>query len=82
VWPIEHGALQRLQIDWHWPTYEGGELVTPDLKALRAELEALLASWEYAFAMGHGCSVGDHPQHRAVRERVADLRARIAEHTP
>ena len=53
----------------------------PDLNALRAELKALLASWEYAFAMGHGCSIGDHPQHRAVRERVADLRARIAEHT-
>jgi hypothetical protein len=56
--------------------------VTPDpLEALRAELRELLASWEYAFAMGHGCSIGDHPSHRAVRERVADLRARIAEHT-
>jgi hypothetical protein len=32
--------------------------------------------------MGHGCSVGDHPQHRAVREKAAHLRARIAEHTP
>jgi hypothetical protein len=56
--------------------------VTPDLDALRAELTALLASWEYAFAMGHGCSIGDHPQHRAVRERAAQLRALIAEHTP
>jgi len=56
--------------------------VTFDLPALRAELTALLASWEYAFAMGHGCSVGDHPQHRAVRQRAADLRALIAEHTP
>ena len=54
----------------------------PDLHALRSELAALLASWEYAFAMGHGCTIGDHPQHRAVRERVADLRARIAEHAP
>jgi hypothetical protein len=54
----------------------------PDLDELRTELEQLLASWEYAFAMGHGCSVGDHPSHRAVRQRVADLRARIAEHTP
>jgi hypothetical protein len=53
--------------------------VTPDVEALRAELKKLLASWEYAFAMGHGCSVGDHPQHRAVREKVADLKARIAE---
>jgi hypothetical protein len=56
--------------------------VTPDLlEDLRAELKTLLASWAYAFAMGHGCSVGDHPSHRAVRERVADLRARIAEHS-
>jgi hypothetical protein len=54
----------------------------PDLDDLRTELKQLLASWEYAFAMGHGCSVGDHPSHRAVRQRVADLRARIAEHTP
>ena len=55
--------------------------LTTQLEALRAELKVLLASWEYAFAMGHGCSVGDHPQHRAVRERAADLRALIAEHT-
>jgi hypothetical protein len=50
--------------------------------ALQAELRALLASWEYAFAMGHGCSLGDHPDHRDVRERVADLRARVEEHRP
>jgi hypothetical protein len=55
--------------------------MTPDLDSLRAELKALLASWEYAFAMGHGCSLGDHPRHRDVRRRVADLRARIAELT-
>jgi hypothetical protein len=54
----------------------------PDLEALRAELKALLGSWEYAFAMGHGCSIGDHPRYRAVRQRAADLRALIAEHTP
>jgi hypothetical protein len=51
-----------------------------DLEALRAELKALLASWEYAYAMGHGCSVGDHPRHRAIRQKVADLKALIAEH--
>jgi hypothetical protein len=56
--------------------------MTPHLTALHAELAELLASWEYAFAMGHGCTIGDHPQHRAVRRRVDDLRARIAEHTP
>jgi hypothetical protein len=53
-----------------------------DLEALKAELKALLASWEYAFAMGHSCSLGDHPQHRAVRQKVADLKALIAEHEP
>jgi hypothetical protein len=56
--------------------------VPPDLNALRSELTTLVNSWEYAFAMGHGCSVGDHPSHRAVRQRVADLRAQIAEHSP
>src|SRR6266487_5337770 len=50
-----------------------------DVDRLREELRALLASWEYAFAMGHGCSIGGHPDHRAIRERAADLRARIAE---
>jgi hypothetical protein len=51
------------------------------LDRLREELNALLASWEYAFAMGHGCSIGEHPEHRATRQRAADLRARIAELT-
>ena len=51
------------------------------LDALKAELKELLASWEYAYAMGHGCSLGDHPQFQAVRRRVEDLRARIAEHS-
>jgi hypothetical protein len=50
-----------------------------DLQRLEAELRALLGSWEYAFAMGHGCSLGDHPDSRATRRRAADLRARIAE---
>jgi hypothetical protein len=42
-------------------------------------LRALLASWEYAFAMGHGCSIGDDAEARDVRRRAADPRARIAE---
>jgi hypothetical protein len=37
-----------------------------DVDRLREELRALLASWEYAFAMGHGCSIGGHPDHRAI----------------
>jgi hypothetical protein len=53
----------------------------PDVDELRAELKELLGSWEYAFAMGHGCTVGDHPQFRATRERADHLRARIAELT-
>jgi hypothetical protein len=52
-----------------------------DVDQLREELRALVGSWEYAFAMGHGCSIGAHPDHRAIRQRAADLRARIAELT-
>jgi hypothetical protein len=52
-----------------------------DLEALRAELKALMATWEYAFAMGHGCSLGDHPAFQAIRQQVADLKALIAEHS-
>jgi hypothetical protein len=58
---------------------EGATL--PDVQCLRRELDELLHSWEYAFAMGHGCSIGDHPEFRATRQRAADLRARIAELT-
>jgi hypothetical protein len=53
----------------------------PDLAALQQELKTLIASWEYAYAMGHGCTIGDHPQFTAVRRRAAELRARIAELT-
>ena len=49
------------------------------LAALRAEQQELLSSWAYAFAMGHGCSNGDHPDFRETRRRAADLAARIAE---
>jgi hypothetical protein len=50
-----------------------------DVERLRDELKELVHSWPYAYAMGHGCSMGDHPEFRAVRERALDLRARIAE---
>ena len=56
--------------------------MTKELHRLENELGALLSSWAYAFAMGHGCSVGDHPEHRATRRHAADLRARIAELRP
>jgi hypothetical protein len=55
--------------------------VMTELRRLQEELNALLSSWEYAFAMGHGCSIGDHPRHRAIRQQAAGLRARIAELT-
>jgi hypothetical protein len=35
----------------------GVDRVMPDLDALRAELNALVASWEDAFAMGQGRSI-------------------------
>jgi len=50
-----------------------------DLQMLRDELRLLMRSFEFAYAMGHGCSLGDHPQFAATRRRVLDLRARIAE---
>ncbi|HWI71420.1 MAG TPA: hypothetical protein VNT55_05665, partial [Baekduia sp.] len=57
------------------------EAMLPDVQRLRDELKELVHSWEYAYAMGHGCTVGDHPDFKATRQRAADLRARIAELT-
>jgi hypothetical protein len=73
---------QRLALDGEDPATTRSDLAMSDLDALRAEFKALVESWEYAFAMGHGCTIGDHPESRAVRQRAADLRARIAEHSP
>jgi hypothetical protein len=52
-----------------------------DVDRLRDELKTLLSSWEYAFAMSHGCAIGEHPDFEATRRRAGDLRARIAELT-
>jgi hypothetical protein len=52
------------------------------LDTLRLELRDLRASWEWAFAMGHGCSVGDHPRFAKTRQRDRDLVARIQELAP
>jgi hypothetical protein len=41
-----------------------------------------MASWDYAFAMGHGCSIGSDPRFDTVRREAADLAAIIAEHAP
>jgi hypothetical protein len=51
------------------------------LEQARSRLRELQATWAYAFAMGHGCSIGPDPKFHAVRSEVADLRAIIAEHT-
>ena len=50
-----------------------------ELRRLQAELRELVGSLEYGFAMGHSQTLGDHPVHRELRRRAADLRARIAE---
>jgi hypothetical protein len=52
----------------------------PTLTALKAELQQLMSSWAYAFAMAHGCSIAPTPESRALIERVADLRSQIEEH--
>lgn len=54
---------------------------SPDLKALQGELAVTnseihrhLHSWEYAFAMGHGCSMGEKPKSETTLvERVGRL---------
>ncbi|MGH2887528.1 MAG: hypothetical protein ACRDPA_33330 [Solirubrobacteraceae bacterium] len=50
------------------------------LEQARRRLRELQASWDYAFAMGHGCSIGCDPRFTAVRREAADLAAIIAEH--
>jgi len=49
---------------------------------LRAELQELHASWDYAFAMGSHRMMGDHPRFRETRRREADLLARLRELDP
>ncbi len=64
------------------------ERLQAELDAATAELEAHMASWDYAFAMGAGNHGGQHhPAHVATRERTErlrarcrDLRAQLSEH--
>lgn len=38
-------------------------------------------AWQYAFAMGHGCSIGPQDEvSRAIRDHDARLRQILAEH--
>jgi hypothetical protein len=50
-----------------------------DLEQLKTELRELMDSWEYAFAMGDSCAIGEHPQFWMTRHRADVLRARIQE---
>ena len=61
------------------------EQLREQLDEATRELKAHMASWEYAFA--HGARSNDHPLHtatrartEALRNRVKDLQARLAEH--
>ena len=61
------------------------EQLREQLEEARQALKAHMASWEYAFA--HGARSNDHPVHaatrartEALRNRVKDLQARLAEH--
>jgi hypothetical protein len=59
-----------------------------ELAAATAELQAHMASWEYAFAMASGQhGDGNHPRHAETRARTEqlsnrcrDLQAQLAEH--
>lgn len=44
------------------------------------ELVELRSSQPWAWAMGHGCTMPDHPTLRAIRAHEADLLAVILEH--
>ena len=63
------------------------EKLKADLERALADLQAHMASWEYAFAMGSACHGGaEHPTHWVTRDRTEqlerrcrELRARLAE---
>lgn len=57
----------------------GDPALAAELRRLEAELAELVGSLAYGYAMGHSQTLGDHPVHRDLRRRAADLRARIAE---
>jgi hypothetical protein len=51
-----------------------------DVDDLRAEHRRVVESMAFAFAMGHGCTIGRHPFYERVLERELRLRVLIAEH--
>ena len=46
----------------------------------RAEYNELIASVPFAYAMGHGCTIGSHEQFTRSRTRANDLKAILDEH--
>jgi len=64
------------------------ERLKAELEHATHELQAHMASWEYAYAMAGGANGGrDHPVHDATRrrtevlmQRCRELRAQLAEH--
>lgn len=49
---------------------------------LRHQLQELRSTMLWAFAHGHGCTIGNHPEFEAVRREDARLVALIQEHDP
>jgi hypothetical protein len=52
------------------------------IEDLRRQLTELRATMLWAFAHGHGCTIGDHPEFEAVRREDQRLVALIQEHDP
>jgi hypothetical protein len=56
------------------------EKLRAQLAEAEAELKRHMASWDYAFAMGHSCHGGsEHPVHWATRARTEELSSRCRE---
>lgn len=52
------------------------------LSEWREELQEIVSSYQYAFAMGHGCAMGPKaPSEKVLLRRVDVLRALIREHS-
>jgi hypothetical protein len=50
------------------------------IEDLRRQLRDLRSTMLWAFAHGHGCTLGDHPEFAAVRREDQRLVALIREH--
>ena len=68
--------LARMRLVLETPLAEPRTLA---VEQARAELRELRASMLWAYAMGHGCSMGDHPEFRRVRRREQELMAAVRE---